>query len=185
MVRFCSESLLVVPVFFSVVHLNWFLWKNLLQRPLDAAGLSALMSVVFGSDSAVLFIFLLHISVMTFYLRHSPCKSFQTAHHRSSLVLQVSWSRSWVSFCCPSLDMNFSTIFCSILIPICLPKSLSLQLLQHLPWQCPVSWEGPCLQCSPLQTRIKPFYRHSRWGQGDFGDHGDSDIMTEEAHCIH
>lgn len=82
MVRFCSESLLVVPVFFSVVRLNLFLWKNLLQRPLGAAGLSALMSVVFGSDSAVLFIFLLRISVMTFYLWHSLCKRFHTAHHQ-------------------------------------------------------------------------------------------------------
>jgi len=52
--------------------------------------------------------------------------------------------------------MNFSTIFCSMFIPIYLPTSLSPHLLQHLPWQCPVSQEGPQLRCSPLQSRIKP-----------------------------
>lgn len=91
MVRFCSESLLVVPVFFSVVRLNLFLWKNLLQRPLGAAGLSALMSVVFGSDSAVLFIFLLRISVMTFYLWHSLFSQRLSHHSVFELFLAGKW----------------------------------------------------------------------------------------------
>lgn len=173
MVRFCSESLLVVPVFFQLFTsicssertcskghcmyqgcLPWFHWC------LDQIQL--------------FFLFFLYI----FQFWHFICdthlvRDFILPVIRSSLVLQVSWSRSWVGFCCPGLDMNFSTIFCSIFIPIYLPKSLSLQLLQHLPWTCPVSCEGPCLQFSPLQTRIKPLYWHSPWGQGDFRDHKD------------
>lgn len=179
MVRFCSESLLVVPVFFSVVHFNLFLWKNLLQRPLDVAGLSSLMSVVFGSDSTVLFIFRIHISVMTFYLWHLV-RDFILPIIRSSLVLQVSWSRPWVGFCCSGLDMNFSTIFCSIFIPICLPKSLSLQLLQHLPWQCPFSCKVHVCDAPHCKAGSNPY-------TGTVP--GDREILeirkTEEAHWIH
>lgn len=70
MVRFCSESLQAVGfvvVFFSCLPHPAPL-RGLAPKPLAAAGILALMSVVFGSDPAVLLIFLIRVLVMTFYL---------------------------------------------------------------------------------------------------------------------
>lgn len=98
---------------------------------------------------------------------------------RSYLVLQVSWSRSWVGFCCPGLDMNFSTIFCSIFIPCVSPNPSACSCCSIYPISC----KGSCLWCSPLQTRIKPLYWHSPWEQGDFGDHEDRGGSLHSLNC--
>lgn len=69
MVRFCSESLQAVGFWFFFNCLpHPAPLRGLAPKPLDAAGILALMSVVFGSDPAVLLIFLIHVLVMTFYL---------------------------------------------------------------------------------------------------------------------